>query len=347
MGNLSATESAALEVGRRVLRHEAEAILAVAQRLGDSFIAAVDLISERIGAGTGGRLIVTGMGKSGLIATKVQATFTSTGTPAIFLHPAEGMHGDLGAVVPGDVILAFSNSGETEELLVILPHLKQRGVPMIGVLGRPDSTLGRACAIVIDATTPGEASPHAPAPTASTTAQLALGDALALAVAERRGFSEEQYARLHPGGAIGRRLTVRVEDIMHSGEQCAVVRTGATMREAIAELATKRLGAVGVVDGTGRLLGILVDGDLKRQLLEHEDLLTRIVDDMVTRNPICVSPDMLAVEALERMENRPSQIAVLPVVDGEHRLVGLLRLHDIVQAGVTLPPGVKGSVRHD
>lgn len=328
----------AVAVGRRVMVCEAEAVRTAGLRLGEDFGRAVQLIETRIAPPLAGRLIVTGIGKSGNIAAKIASTFTSTGTPALFLHPAEGLHGDLGAVVAGDVVLALSNSGETRELLDILPHLQQRQAPIIGILGRPRSTLAEACAIVIDASTKGEASACSPAPTTSTTVQLALGDALAVAVAERRGFNASQYARLHPGGATGRRLTVYISQLMHSGSANAVVKRDASMREAIAELAEKRLGAVCVIDDDGRLTGLLTDGDLKRHLLHHADLLARRVSELVQTQPITVRPEQLAVEALALMENRPTQISVLPVVDGEQRVVGLLRLHDIVKAGVTLPP---------
>ncbi|MGH7377553.1 MAG: KpsF/GutQ family sugar-phosphate isomerase, partial [Candidatus Methylomirabilales bacterium] len=279
-----------------------------------------------------GRVVLTGMGKSGYIAQKIAATFSSTGTPALFLHPAEGVHGDLGMIVRGDVVVAISKSGETEELVSILPHIRRFGVPLVSLVGNPQSTLARESDVALDVSVKEEACPLNPAPTASTTAALAMGDALAVALLEQRGFREEDFALLHPGGSLGRRLLLRVRDLMHTGKALPLVREEATMREAILEISGKRLGMTAVVDAAGLLTGIVTDGDLRRALQKLPDLLTRRVADCMTHNPKTISRDELAARAVQVMEHY--SITSLLVVGEEGRPEGVLHLHDLLKAGV-------------
>lgn len=320
----SATADDVLAEARRVLRLEARAIEAVAERLGDGFVAAVEAI-----LGSGGRVIVAGVGKSGIIARKIAATLTSTGTPATFLHPVEALHGDLGIVAAGDVAILLSKSGESEELHGLLEYFGRVGVVVVAITGRIDSTLARHATIVLDGGVDEEACPHDLAPTTSTTAALALGDALAVALLQRRGFGRDDFARLHPGGALGRRLLIRVRDAMDSAE-FPTVGPDATMRECVVLLAEKR-GTVAVVDEDGVLLGVVTSGDLTR-LMEREDEVFSIpVVRVMTRSPRTIGPDELAAAAVGLMER--AGIMALPVLDEGRRVVGMVHLHDLMRAG--------------
>jgi arabinose-5-phosphate isomerase len=312
--------------GRRVLEVEARAVAAVAARLDERFARAVDLLAT-----VAGKVVVTGMGKSGIIARKIAATMASTGTPAIYLHPAEGLHGDLGVVARGDLVVALSNSGETSELVSILPSLKRMGVPIIALVGRVDSTLGRTANVVLDVSVDQEACPMGLAPTASTTAALALGDAVAVALLVRKGFKEEDFALAHPGGALGRRLLLHVRDAMHTGGEVPKVSADTPMRAAIMEISRKRLGITTVVDGEGRLMGVISDGDLRRQLESGADFLDTPAAKIMHADPKTIAPDALAAEAVERMERH--SITSLVVVEGGAP-VGMVHLHDLLKLGI-------------
>jgi len=309
------------ETARRVLALEAAAIQGVIAQLDDAFDRAV----ERILA-VKGRVVCTGMGKSGIVMQKVAATLASTGTPAFFLHPAEAIHGDLGMVVEGDIVLAASFSGTTEELLRLVEILNRLGVPLIAITGNPASPIARAAnphlAVAIDK----EACPLNLAPTASTTATLALGDALAMALQEARGFTPEDFARFHPGGRLGKQL-LRVAEVMHSGEKLPVVSTTTPMRDAIYEMSKKGLGVTGVVDGDGRLVGVISDGDLRRLLERDEQILQKSAGDCMKPNPRTIDGEALAPAALQRMEE--FRITSLFVCDAERKLLGVVHLHDL------------------
>ena len=312
-----------------ILRLEADAINAAASRLISANIErAIDLIRC-----CDGKVIVIGVGKSGVIAQKIAQTFTSTGTVAIFVHPSDALHGSLGVVKETDVVLALSNSGETDEILAIMPALKKRGVSVISIVGNLDSTLARTSDIVLDASVDKEACPLNLAPTASTTVALALGDALAMTLMEARGLTAEDFAANHPAGRLGKRLTFRVESIMHESPN---VRGEAGWLDVVKAISKHALGAVNVVDNTGKLIGIVTDGDLRRTIerTDPAELGGLNALSMMTLDPITAKPEMLAYDALQLMENRPSQISVLPVVDVNGNCVGLLRLHDVVKSGL-------------
>jgi arabinose-5-phosphate isomerase len=312
---------------RRVLQTEVAAVVALEDRLGDSFLSACRLLLD-----CKGRVVVTGMGKSGHIANKIAATLASTGTPSFFLHPAEASHGDIGMLTDADVVLAISNSGETAELLTILPVIKRLGIHLIAFTGRAQSTLARAATVVLDVSVPAEACPHNLAPTASTTATLAMGDALAVCVLEARGFTEEDFARFHPGGALGRRLLLHVSDVMRTGEQIPAVAPQASLQAGLLEMTRKGLGMTAVVDGAQRVLGIFTDGDLRRTLDRTQDLLGQRMQDLMTGNPKTVRANVLAAEAVHLMES--SRITALLVTDADGKLIGALNVHDLFRAGV-------------
>lgn len=282
-----------------------------------------------------GKVVVLGVGKSGIIAQKIAATMTSTGTEAVAIHPTDAMHGDLGYISSNDVAIVISNSGETDELLALLPHLSHRQVPMIAIVGNLKSTLARKANAVLNATIQKEAGYLNLAPTTSTSVALALGDALAMAVMRAKGINAEDFAFNHPAGRLGKRLTLRVADLMHSGTDNPTVLPTSSWIEVVSELSEKSLGAVNVVDSEGNLLGIITDGDVRRliQRVQPKDFEHLIAETMMTKRPITISPDKLAIEALDLMENRPSQISVLPVVDGT-KSIGLIRIHDIVRRGL-------------
>ncbi|WP_308387673.1 KpsF/GutQ family sugar-phosphate isomerase [Acidithiobacillus sp. AMEEHan] len=316
-----------LRTGRDTLRLEREALEALEARLDDAFVAACRLLLA-----CPGRIVVSGMGKSGIIGKKIAATLASTGSPALFLHPAEGSHGDLGMLTASDLLLALSNSGETAELLAILPVVKRIGVPLIALTGKADSTLARRADVHLDCAVAREACPLNLAPTASTTASLAMGDALAMALLSARGFSADDFALSHPGGALGRRLLLRVEDLMRRGEQLPRVRLSTPVHEAILEMSGKGMGMTTVVDDEDRLLGIFTDGDLRRAFSEQQDLWGRPMADFYRPKPLCISADALAAEAMARMD--AERVAVLLVVDDEDRLAGAISMHDLLHAGV-------------
>jgi arabinose-5-phosphate isomerase len=314
-------------LAERVLRLEAEAILGLIPKLDERFDRAVDLVH-----GCTGRVIVTGMGKSGLIGRKIAATLASTGTPAYFLHPAEGVHGDLGMVARGDVVLALSNSGETDEVLAILPPLKRLGVPIVLLTGSPGSTLARQCEVVLDVSVPEEACPMNLAPTSSTTAALAAGDALAMVLLDLRGLRPEDYAALHPRGTLGWRALFRVADLMHTGDAVPRVGDRTPMREVIVEMTRKRLGMTTVVDASGRLVGVVTDGDLRRLHLRDAPIDGLNAGEIATPEPKTIRADDLAAKALEVME--AWQITSLVIVDDARRPVGIIHLHDILKAKI-------------
>jgi arabinose-5-phosphate isomerase len=313
---------------KKALRIEQEAIGEVVAKLDDSTVRAVRMLEECKTS----RVILTGIGKAGLIARKIAATLLSTGQPALYVHPSEAVHGDLGIITPDDVALAISNSGETEELIRLLPHLKELGVRIIALTGSPDSTLGRYSDVVLDVGVSREADPLGIAPTASTTAVLAMGDALAGVLLQLRGFTREDFAIFHPGGALGRKLLWRVKDLMHTGEAVPQVQEGATVRQAIYEMTRKRLGTTLVLDSEGKIAGIFTDGDLRRLFQKNPNPLEEKIDDYMTRDPKRTHPEALAAEALRLMESRP--VMFLPVVDEEGRPAGALHMHDLVRAGL-------------
>jgi len=311
----------------RVLRLEAEGILGLLPKLDARFDRAVDVLHRCTG-----RVIVTGMGKSGLIGRKIAATLASTGTPAYFLHPAEGVHGDIGMVARGDVVLALSNSGETDEVLAILPPLKRLGVPIVLLTGSPSSTLARQCEVVLDVSVSEEACPMNLAPTSSTTAALAAGDALAMVLLELRGLRPEDYASLHPRGTLGWRALFRVADLMHVGDAVPRVGERAPIREAIVEMTRKRLGMTTVVDDGGQLVGLITDGDLRRLHLREGSIERLTAGAVATRTPKTIRADDLAAKALEVME--AWQITSLVIVDADARPAGVIHMHDILKAKI-------------
>jgi arabinose-5-phosphate isomerase len=316
-----------LALAKDVLRAEAGAIETLANRLDRTFLDAVAIVERCTG-----RIVVTGIGKSGHIARKIAATLASTGTPAFFVHAAEASHGDLGMVRPDDVVIALSNSGETAEIVAILALLKRQGAKLVAITGRIDSTLGREADVVLDASVAMEAGPLALAPTSSTTAALALGDALALSLLQLRGFSADDFARAHPGGALGRKLLVRIGEIMHRGDALPTVPSSATLAAALLEMSRKRLGMTAVVNDDGTVAGVYTDGDLRRTLESGIDIRAAMVSDVMTRKPHTIRADKLAAEALQYMER--FRITGLLVLDDAGRLVGAFNLHDLFRAGV-------------
>ncbi|HKP67727.1 MAG TPA: KpsF/GutQ family sugar-phosphate isomerase [Pyrinomonadaceae bacterium] len=312
-----------------LLKLEASAIQLAAERLDEASVArAIDLISD-----CEGKVVVLGVGKSGVIAQKIAQTLTSTGTVSVFVHPSDALHGSLGMITKGDVVIALSNSGETDEIIALLPALIDREVSLISIVGNTDSTLARKSEVVLDASVDKEACPLNLAPTTSTTVALAIGDAIAMTIMECRGLTAEDFAANHPAGRLGKRLTMRVRDLMHESPN---IEPGAGWIEVVKAISKYALGAVNVVDGGGRLVGIVTDGDLRRTIerTAADELGMLTAEQMMTSQPIDASPDMLAFDALQLMENRSSQISVLPVVDGDSKCVGLLRLHDIVRSGL-------------
>jgi len=310
-----------LTLARKVLQTEAAAILALVDRLGDGFERAVRMLLD-----CRGRVIVTGMGKSGIICRKIAATLTSTGTPAFFLHPAEAIHGDLGVLQAEDVILALSYSGETDELLRLLETIKRLGAKLIAITGDCRSTLGQAADVTLDCRVSEEACPMNLVPTASTTAGLALGDALAMTLLVAKGFSQAHFASLHPGGKLGKRL-MRVEQLMHGGDESPIVRADTPIPNVIYEMSSKGLGMTCVIDGRGALTGIITDGDLRRHMTGTTNLLDRTASDVMTRNPVTIRRETLAAEALLVLEQR--KITAIVVVNEQHQVQGVVHLHDL------------------
>ena len=327
-GRRSLSDEELLRTGREVLLVERDAIGGLVDRIDDAFVAAVRAVLESRGS-----IIVCGVGKSGLVARKIAATLASTGTRAFFLHPADAAHGDVGMVSTGDVVLAVSKSGEGEELLQLLPHIRDIGVTIVAITGNSRSTLASRADIVVDVRVEREACPMDLVPTASTTAALALGDALAVAVLKEKEIDRDAFASFHPAGALGRRLLLRVRDVMHAGDALPVVSVDALMRDAIVEIAGKRLGLTTVVDASGKLVGIVTDGDLKRIVVRRTDVLNARVGDVMTRGPRTVSKDELVADALERMEtNTPSPITSLIIVSDDGGPEGVIHIHDCLRA---------------
>ena len=322
-----------LQRAKQVLNIEATGIVSLIDRLDDRFIQAVELLYN-----CRGKVVVTGLGKSGLICRKIAATFSSMGTASFFLHAGDANHGDMGMIMEGDVVLAISNSGETEEILTLIPILKRIGVRLIAMTGNHDSTLSRAADVALDAGVTEEACPLGLSPTASTTAALALGDALAVILLEKKGFKEEDYALRHPGGILGRKLLLRVEDLMHRDAEVPLVSEETLMKEAILVITSKRLGITGVTDKRGELIGVVTDGDLRRGLQAHGDrILSKRAAEIMTLKPRSIEKDALASQALARMEeNMPRPITSLFVVEkpADRTPIGILHIHDLLKAGI-------------
>lgn len=318
----------AIEKGKEVVRIEAQAVQSLENKIGKEFAGAVDLISN-----ISGRVVITGMGKSGLIARKIVATLNSTGTAAIYMHPSDAVHGDLGMVRPEDVVICISKSGDTEEVVQLIPMFKRIGVPIISILGNRDSKLGRESDFILDAEVEQEACPYDLAPTASTTAALVIGDALAIALLERKNFTEQEFAMFHPGGNLGKRLLLKVEELMVKGKDVPKVLNTASLREAILVMTSGRLGATCVVSSSGELAGIVTDGDLRRLLQKNLDFSRMTAEEVMSKNPKVIKTNALAVAAIDMMEN--FNITQLIVVDDSRRPVGMLHLHDLVKAGLS------------
>jgi len=320
-------KSKMIQLGLEVINIEAAAVNALRDRIDDAFVAACAAMMQ-----CEGRVVVTGMGKSGHIGSKIAATLASTGTPAFFVHPGEASHGDLGMITPGDVVLALSNSGETGEVLTILPLLKRMNSILIGMTGNPHSTLARESDVHLNVGVEKEACPLELAPTASTTAALVMGDALAIALLEARGFTPEDFALSHPGGSLGKRLLLRVRDLMHSGDRMPVVRSDASLRQALLEMTAKGLGMTAVVDADEQILGVFTDGDLRRCFDRKDDLRGAMVADLMTGGGVRIEADKLAAEALALMEDK--KISALLVTDEHGKLRGAINMHDLLHAGV-------------
>lgn len=323
----SGDAATAIARGRRVLLIEAEAVRALAERLDQHFAEALDIL-----AACRGKIVVTGMGKSGIVCRKIAATLSSTGSPAVFLHAAEAAHGDAGVFVKGDAVLALSHSGETEEVLRLLPIVKRLGLPLVAMTGKLDSTLARAADVALDVSVAEEACPLGLAPTASTTAALALGDALAVALLERRGFRAEDFAVLHPAGALGRRF-LRVGDLMHTGDAVPKVRPAALFRDVLSEITQKRLGITAVVDEEDQLIGVITDGDLRRALERIDNVRNARAEHIMTTSPKVIAEDALAAHAVAEME-RYAITALFIVEEPGVRLKGVIHLHDLLKAGI-------------
>jgi arabinose-5-phosphate isomerase len=323
-----------LDEGKCVIRLEAEALVALETRLGAEFEEAVRVLARCLARG--GRVVITGVGKSGLIGQKIAATFNSTGTPAFFLHPTEGLHGDLGMVTSRDTVVAISKSGRSDEIHNLLPWLKRLSVKIVALTGDPGSPLAQSADIVLDTGVEREACPLGLAPTASSTAALAMGDALAVALFRIRGLDARDFAYRHPGGVIGRRLNLRVKEIMHSGDRVPKVAVGSRLRDAILEIIEKRLGVTTVVSEDGRLVGLIADGDLKRILVRTDDFMDAPVEKVMTPDPRTIGSEDLVSRALQRMEEDPQRlITSLVVVDDERRPIGIIHIHDCLRAGIS------------
>jgi arabinose-5-phosphate isomerase len=316
-----------LDEGKRVLAIEARAVQALIDRLDEQFSKAVDLLFN-----CKGKVVVSGMGKSGLVGQKIAATMASTGTPAFFLHPAEGIHGDLGMLGRQDVLIAISNSGETQEILQLLPYVERMGITVVSMTGRMTSTLAKNSDAALDVSVSEEACPMGLAPTASTTATLAMGDALAVALLQKRGFKEEDFAQFHPGGTLGRRLLVRVKDVMHAGSELPQVKESVPGTTAMLEMTAKKLGMTTVIDGQGKLAGIITDGDLRRFIQRGGDFSKVTAGELASRNPKSIGPDDLAAKAVEMMERY--SITTLVVTEGDRKIVGVVHLHDLLKSGI-------------
>ena len=316
-----------IEIGRRTIQIEQNAIEALSSRIDEGFSKACQLMLE-----CSGRIVVVGMGKSGHIARKIAATLASTGSPAFFVHPGEASHGDMGMITSHDVVLAISNSGETSEVITLLPLFKRMGAAVVSMTGNPQSTLSKAAEINLDTSVEKEACPLDLAPTSSTTTQLVMGDALAIALLEARGFTEEDFAFSHPGGSLGRKLLLKVQDIMHCGNRIPVVRSGATLSDSLLEMTRKGLGMTTITDENGVMIGLFTDGDLRRALDHGVDPHNTLINDVMTSNCTTIAADILAAEALKVMEDR--KINALICVDSDQHAVGAINMHDLLKAGV-------------
>ena len=316
-----------LDVGRRVLDIEARAVQALIHRLDGGFSKAVDLLYA-----CKGKVVVSGMGKSGLIGQKIAATMASTGTPSFFLHPAEGLHGDLGMLARGDVLIAISNSGETQEILQLLPFMERMAIPVVAIVGRMGSTLAKNSDVALDVSVAEEACPMGLAPTASTTATLAMGDALAVALLEKRGFKEQDFAQFHPGGTLGRRLLVKVRDVMHAGVELPQVEETVSASVALLEMSAKKLGMTTVVDRAGSLVGVITDGDLRRFVQQGGDFSKGTAGSLASRHPKLIGADELAAKAVEMMERY--SITTLVVAENAKHIIGVVHLHDLLKHGI-------------
>jgi len=319
-------DSTLLQSARQVLLAEARALEAASARLDGEFDRAVDLLAAHAG-----KVLVTGIGKSGIIAQKIAATFCSVGQPAVFLHPVEALHGDLGLYTPGDPTVVVSRSGNTAELLRLVTQLKAVASPVIGILGAPQSSLGALMDVVLDASVRAEADPNNLAPTASASVAMGLGDALAIGLIERRGFTPADFARFHPAGQLGRNLLLRVSEVMHPLAQVATAAATDPLRQVVIGMTSRPLGAACILDPDGRLAGLITDGDVRRALRQHDDIRGVVAAEVMTARPAAIAPGASVHEALRKMEDRGSQISVLPVVDETGLCVGLLRLHDLYQ----------------
>jgi len=315
------------ELGRAVIRTEAEMISKLADRINDDFAHACQYLLNCTG-----RIVVIGVGKSGHISKKIAATLASTGSPAFFIHPSEAKHGDIGMITRDDVIIALSYSGESEEMIALLPNIKRLGIPLIALTGRPHSTLAKSATIHLDVSVEKEACPLGLAPTSSTTAALVMGDALAMALLDRRGFTEDDFAMSHPGGTLGRRLLLRVHEIMHQSDSIPIVKQGASLKEALVEMTRKKLGMTTVIDLAGKLIGIFTDGDVRRAFDHNADIHDTKVENVMTKSPKTIKSDMLAAEALHLMESY--KITSLVITNTDHEPHGILHIHDILRAGV-------------
>ncbi len=318
-----------IEIAKRTLKIEADAIRTLIKRISADFSTAVDLIYK-----CKGKVVITGIGKSGLIGQKIASTLTGTGTPAFFLHPAEGIHGELGILSKNDIIIAISNSGETEEILKILPSIKRLGIKLIAMTGGLNSNLAKAADVVLNTSVKEEACPLNLAPTASTTATLAMGDALAVALLELRGFREEDFALIHPGGTLGKKLLLRVSDLMHTGSEIPLVRAETAMKEVLLEMTSKRFGITGVVNDKGELIGVITDGDLRRALEKYPDIMKKSGSDIMTTNPKRVEKTALAAKALRIMEEYSITCLFVYENNKDNIPIGIIHLHDLLRAGV-------------
>jgi len=317
------------ETARRVLKIEAEAIFNLIDKVDENFVLAVELITK-----CKGKIVLTGIGKSGLISKKIASTLASTGTPAFFMHPAEGIHGDLGMLSQKDIVIIVSHSGETEEIIQLIPIFKRMGLKKIVITSNPESTLASGGGIIINTRVKEEACPWGLIPTSSSTASLAMGDALAIAILEKRGFKEEDFAILHPGGPLGKRLLLRVEDIMHKGKDIPLVSKNTLVKDALLEMTSKRLGITGVLDKNKKLLGLITDGDLRRGLEKYDDLLNAKASEIMTANPKRIIQDALAAQALQLMEKYSITSLFVCKKTSKNQVAGIIHMHDILKEGI-------------
>jgi arabinose-5-phosphate isomerase len=325
--SINTDDNLVLLKAKKVIRIEAEAVNELAERIDVEFVKAVKIIAE-----SKGRVVLTGMGKSGLIARKIVATLNSTGTAAIYLHPTDALHGDLGMVRHEDVVILISKSGDTEEIINLIPLLKRLNVVLIGMVGNKESNVGKECDIILNISVKEEACPYDLAPTASSTVTLVMGDALAIALLDYKGFTEEDFAFLHPGGSLGKRLSLKISEIMINGDAIPVVNQNASLKDAILQITSKRLGVTSVIDDSNKLVGIITDGDLRRLLEKTVEIKNLKAKDVMTKNPKTIKPEYLASYALQYMEN--FKITSLIVIDSRNKPIGIIHLHDLVKLGL-------------